>query len=51
MIGVIKSAVVKTMRRNTFSAGAGKKRIKILLRQGAALGLQSHLQIFVKFRT
>jgi hypothetical protein len=43
MIGVAKSAVVTTIRRNTFSAGAGEKRIKILLRQGEvpALGCKA----------
>jgi hypothetical protein len=33
MIGVTKSEVVTTIRRNTFLAGAGKKRIRILLRR------------------
>jgi hypothetical protein len=53
MIGVTKSEVVKTIRRNTLLAGAGKERIKILLRQGMvpALGRKAICKILVKFRT
>ena len=48
MVGATKSEVVTTIRRNTFLAGAGKKRIDILLRQGVvpALGCKSHMQNF-----
>jgi hypothetical protein len=43
MIGVANSEVVTTICRHTFLAGAGEKRIKILLRQDVvpALGCKA----------
>jgi hypothetical protein len=48
MIGVTKSEVVTTIRRNTLLAGAENKRIEILLRHGVlpALGCKPSVKFW-----